>query len=113
MRQPIAAAWHGYNVAIAVAALVQCLAQRRDVDVQVVFGDRTSRPQSRHQFVFADHGAFCRCEQAEDVERAPTELYRFAIMQQAPSLKIEPKATEADVLGIIRKLHQIASDFRT
>jgi cytochrome c peroxidase len=40
---------------------------------RLFFRDRTSWPQLRHQFVFADHGAFCLCEQAEDVECAANQ----------------------------------------
>jgi hypothetical protein len=105
MRQPIAAARHGYDVAVAPAALVQRLAQRRDVDVQIVFRDHALWPQPCHQLVLADHAASCRCKQAEDIERPPADLYRLAIVQQTPPSEVEPEPTEANLLRIIRKGH--------
>jgi len=93
MREPIAAARHGYDVAIAPAALIQRFAQGRDVDVQIVFSDRAPRPQPRHQFILADHGAVRRCEHAQDVECAATEFYRLVIVQKATPLRIQPEAT--------------------
>src|SRR5579872_87012 len=75
MRQPVAAARHRDDIAVTPVTLVQRLAQRRDVDVQVVFGDGATRPQPGHQLVFADHGARGRCEQAQNVACAATKLH--------------------------------------
>jgi hypothetical protein len=68
-----------------------------------VFHDRAPRPQPRHQFILADHGAFCRCEQTEDIERSAAEFHRLAIVQEATPSKIEPEPADANLLGVIRK----------
>src|SRR5690349_11825359 len=101
MRQSIAAARHGYDITVASAAFVQRLAQRRDVDVQIVFLDRAPGPQPRHQLLLADDDASCRCEQAEDIECPPAELYGPIIVQQEPPSEIEPEPAESNLLGII------------
>jgi hypothetical protein len=64
-----------------LTVLVQRLAQRRDVDVQIVFRDRAPRPQPCHQLVLTDDGPFRRCEQVEDIEGSAAELYGLAIVQ--------------------------------
>lgn len=113
MNQPVAATGHSYDVGIATVVVTQCLAQRRNVNVQVIFRDCASSPQSGHQFVLADHCSFCQCKQAKEVEGATAQFYKVVIVQQPMPSEIEPEAAEADFLGIIRKLYQISSSFRT
>ena len=43
--------------------------------------DRAPGPKPCHQLVFADHGAICQCQQAEDLERLAAVFYRLAVIQ--------------------------------
>src|SRR5262249_29768265 len=113
IRQPVAAPRHGDNVGITLGVLVQSLAQRRDVDVQIVFRDHAPGPQPCNQLVLADYRASCRCKKPEDIECPPADLYGLAIVQQAPPPEIEPEPAEANLLRIIRKPHRLAYILRT
>jgi hypothetical protein len=85
------------------AVLVERLAQRRDMDVDVALFDDTAGPQPCHKLVLANDLAFRCGQRAQNVERAAVQPHQHLIAPQFAPAEAEPETAEADLLV----LHQI------
>jgi len=70
------------------------------VDLDVIFFDRESRPNTRHQLILADHLTIRRGQHPQNVASPVAELHREAVALQLPLAQIEPKTAEIDLVHI-------------
>jgi hypothetical protein len=75
-------------------------AQGADLDLQVRFFGKGSRPGSGDQFLFAHHLAGAFDQSVQDVKGAAAEPYRLAALEQQPLRREEPERAKGDRVSV-------------
>ena len=92
--EAVAAARHGNQVALSALPLVQCLPERRSLDLEVVLLDDLPRPDPRQQLILGDDISPGGGQHGEDVESPAAEPHRNSVARQFPPREVEPKSAE-------------------
>src|SRR5262249_48045453 len=82
------------DVALAVAAVAERLAQCRDMDPQGALLDDRVGPGARDQFVLADRLAGAFGQRDQDVQRPAAERQWLFAVEQQPLLREQPERSE-------------------
>ena len=93
--EAIAATGHGNQVALPALVLVECLPERRNLDLEVVLLDHQPRPDPRQQFVLGDDIAPGGGQHDRHVERAAAQPHRNPVTPELPPPEVEPKSAES------------------
>ena len=97
--EAVAAARHGHQVALPALFLVERLAERRDLDLEVVLFDDQPRPYPGQEFILADDISSGRGQHGQDVERPAAEPHRDSVARQLPPPEVESKSAECDLVA--------------
>src|SRR5579871_4334069 len=84
-------------------AITKCLAQVRDLHLQVVLFNRDARPHGAHKRVVAYRLAGSIEKGHEYIEGAATETHRHSIAEQAGLTAIHFERTERDLRQALRR----------
>src|SRR5262249_42470223 len=82
--ETVAAARDIGDVARAVTAITQCLAQRRHMDTQAAFIHRNVGPHPFCQLLFADNGAGTLDQSDQHIHRSTAECDWLALLLEEP-----------------------------
>ncbi len=66
------------NIALAILAIVKCVAQLGDIVIEIVFFDDAIRPEPLHQLIFAEKPPVILHENTKRVENLRTKRNNFA-----------------------------------
>ena len=101
--EPVAPAGHRPDQ---IPVLSERLAQRRDLNHQVVLFDHRIRPNAAQDLVFGDEAAACLGEDHEHIEGAAAKLDRDPIGAELPAVRQQLEPTELDSPhGLVGELH--------
>src|SRR6266446_3371261 len=91
--EPVTAAVLGANE---LAVRAECLAQRRDLNLQIVLRDDDVPPDTTLQLVLGDERSVGLDQDHEEVESTRAEFYRHAADEQAPLAQQHSEADELE-----------------
>jgi hypothetical protein len=66
------------------------------VDLNIILLDDETRPNARHQFVFADYFAISRRKHTQNFERSAADLNARALVRQLAPIEIDPEWAKAE-----------------
>ena len=84
------------NVTDQVAVCPECMAQGRDLGLQVILADHPPRPDPGREIVLADDGSRRVDQCQEQVERARAKPYRRIAGEQLSTVRQQPEPAERD-----------------
>ena len=82
-----------------ITALAESLAQRRDLDLQILLGDDDAWPGSAQQLLLADQCTIRFEQDEEQIESARPQLDRDSLEKQLPLAQQYPKTPEFERRG--------------
>jgi hypothetical protein len=89
--EPVASAYFGPDK---VPVFAKGLAQRGDLNLQVLLRDNDAWPRTAHKLVFGDQRSAGLQQSQEEIERACPQLYRHAVGDQLPPAQEHAEAAE-------------------
>ncbi len=93
--QAVAAPRHGDQMALPALVLVERLAERRDLHLEVVLLDHQPRPDPRQKLVLADDISPGRGQHRQDVQGPAAQPDRQPITRQLAPPEVEPEPAES------------------